>query len=90
MNRNTNHSEQQGMDCVSFVPKYIHTAAVLIYSQINILQLVHPTHNRCNIGQGQTITITNKYGEVMESNSWERIPHHGEEHAMARVTFVSN
>ena len=35
LERETNHSEEQVMDCVSFVLEYMHQ--VIIYIQINIL-----------------------------------------------------
>ena len=80
LERNTNHGEEQAIDCVSFMLEYMNP--VLIYIQINILQLVHPSRNKCNLVPDKTIIVTNEHIEVIESNSLARNTNHSEEQAV--------
>ena len=81
----TNHSEEQVMDYISAVPDYFTRASE---SQIHESELVFPINNKCKIGLGQAIIVTDKYIQVMGSNSWERITDHCEEPFMAHISLV--
>ena len=69
LKRNTNYGRGQAVDCVYVVL----LVTTIIYSHINVPQLVQPPHDKCKISPGQSITVTTKQILVKWSSSMEKI-----------------